>query len=67
MATPVFRHYDQYHRQTDDLARAWRHPQLSIDVLDLAGDDHFSIVAQLETPTSALSRAILGQMGVAAR
>ncbi|MBI2206865.1 MAG: alpha/beta hydrolase [Candidatus Rokubacteria bacterium] len=57
----------EYHRQTDDLARAWRHPDLAIDVLDLAGEDHFSIVAQLEAPASALSRAILAQMGVPGR
>jgi arylformamidase len=56
----------EYHRQSDDLAAAWRHDGLAIDVLDMPGEDHFSIVAQLESPASALSRAILRQMAVGA-
>ena len=55
----------EYHRQTDDLAAAWRARGVPIEVLDLAGHDHFSIVAELESPFSPLSRAIQGQMGLA--
>jgi hypothetical protein len=32
--------------------------------MDLAGHDHFSIVAELESPFSPLARAIQGQMGL---
>jgi arylformamidase len=52
----------EYHRQTDDLAVAWRARGLAGDVMDLARHNHFSIVAQLEDPKSELSRAILHQM-----
>ncbi|HET7342301.1 MAG TPA: alpha/beta hydrolase [Methylomirabilota bacterium] len=53
----------EYHRQTSDLAAAWA--GAPIEVLDLAGHDHFSIVAELESPFSALARAVQRQMGVA--
>jgi arylformamidase len=55
----------EYHRQTYDLAAAWRRHGLGVEVLDLPGHDHFSIAAQLGDPDSALSRAIRGQMGLA--
>jgi len=55
----------EYHRQTDDLASAWRARGLPVDVLDLAGHDHFSIVAELESPFSPLARAIQDQLGLA--
>jgi arylformamidase len=54
----------EYHRQTDELAAAWRHRGLRCDVMDMAGLDHFSIAAQLGDPKSELSRAILRQMGL---
>jgi arylformamidase len=53
----------EYHRQTEELAAAWRAHGVPIEVLDQAGHDHFSIVAQLEDPASPLSRAMLHQMG----
>ena len=53
----------EYHRQSEDLAAAWPRCQ----VLDMAAIDHFSIICQLETPGSDLSRAILRQMGVGDR
>lgn len=53
----------EYHRQTDELALAWRRHGLAIDVLDQAGHDHFSIAGQLHDPSAPLSRAILRQMG----
>jgi arylformamidase len=54
----------EYHRQTDALAAAWRAQGVPIEVMDLAGHDHFSIVAELQSPFSALARAIQGQMGL---
>ncbi len=54
----------EYHRQTEDLAAAWRARGLRCEVMDMAGHDHFSIAMQLDEPASELSRAILGQMGL---
>jgi arylformamidase len=54
----------EYHRQTEALAAAWRGPSLAVEVLDMAGHDHFSIVAELQSPSSALARAIHRQMGL---
>jgi len=54
----------EYHRQTDELARAWWKRGLPCEVMDMAGLNHFSIVAQLGDPASELARAILRQMGL---
>jgi arylformamidase len=56
----------EYHRQTSDLARAWRRRGLACTVMDMPGLNHFSIITQLEDPKSELSRAILGQMATGA-
>jgi arylformamidase len=55
----------EYHRQTDEQAAAWRRRGLPCDVIDLPGQDHFSIVAQLEDPRSDLTRAIVRHTGLA--
>jgi arylformamidase len=55
---------DEYHRQTESLAAAWRRRGLAAEVMDMAGHDHFSIVTELEDPGTPLSRAILRQMGL---
>jgi arylformamidase len=55
----------EYHRQTETLARAWQRHGVPVEVMDMAGHDHFSIVAELGDPASALARAIHRQMGVA--
>ena len=55
----------EYHRQAGDLAFAWRAHGVPIEVMDLAGHDHFSIVAELESPFSPLARAIQGQLDLA--
>ena len=55
----------EYHRQTDDLARAWRARGVTCTVMDMPGLDHFSIIAQLNDRASKLSRAIRGQMRLA--
>jgi arylformamidase len=54
----------EYHRQTAELAEAWQRHGLPVEVLDLAGHDHFSIVRELDRPTTPLARAILTQMGL---
>ena len=55
----------EYHPQTDDQAAAWRARGVPIEVMDVAGHDHFSIVAEMESPFSPLARAIQAQMGLA--
>jgi arylformamidase len=55
---------DEYHRQTESLAAAWRRRGLRVDVMDMAGHDHFSIITELGAPGAPLSRAILRQIGV---
>ena len=58
---------DEYHRQTESLAAAWRRRGLAAEVMDMAGHDHFSIVTELGDPGTPLSRAILSQMGLLPR
>ncbi|MGH7358798.1 MAG: alpha/beta hydrolase, partial [Candidatus Rokuibacteriota bacterium] len=55
---------DEYHRQTESLAAAWRRRGLVAEVMDMAGHDHFSIVTELARPDSPLSHAILRQLGL---
>ena len=55
----------EYHRQVEALAVPWRAQGMSIEVLDQAGHDHFTIVMQLADPDSPLSRAARAQMGLA--
>jgi arylformamidase len=57
---------DEYHRQTESLAAAWRRRGHEVEVMDMAGHDHFSIVAELSRPDTALSRAVLRQIGLPA-
>ena len=54
----------EYHRQTNDLATAWGRRGAPIEVVDAVGHDHFSIVAELERPGTALARTIRKQMGL---
>ena len=53
---------EEYHRQTESLAAAWRRRGLDVEVMDMAGHDHFSIIIELGDPGTHLSRAILGQI-----
>jgi arylformamidase len=57
---------DEYHRQSEALAAAWRRRGLAAEVVDMAGHDHFSIVAELGSPDTPLSRAILRQIATPA-
>jgi arylformamidase len=52
----------EYHRQTDDLAAAWR--VAPADVMDMPAHDHFSVIGELAVPVSPLARAIQRQMGL---
>jgi arylformamidase len=54
----------EYHRQTNDLATAWRAQGAAIEVIDARGHNHFSIVAELERPDTALARTIRKRMGL---
>jgi arylformamidase len=54
----------EYHRQTNALASAWRAHGTPIEILDAAGQDHFSIICELERPDTALARSIRKQVGL---
>jgi len=49
---------DEYHRQTESLAAAWRRRGLNVEIMDMADHDHFSIIMELGDPGTPLSRAI---------
>jgi arylformamidase len=53
---------DEYHRQSESLAAAWRRRGLAVEVMDMAGHDHFSIITELGDAETPLSRAILHQI-----
>ena len=53
---------DEYHRQTESLAAAWRRRGGRVEVMDMTGHDHFSIVTELGAPGTPLGRAILAQI-----
>jgi arylformamidase len=53
---------DEYHRQTESLATAWRRRGLDVEVMDMAGHDHFSIITELGDHGTPLSRAIRRQI-----
>jgi arylformamidase len=55
---------DEYHRQTESLAAAWRRRGLAVEVMDMDGHDHFSIITELGDPGTPLSRAILREIRV---
>lgn len=48
----------EYHRQTNDLAAAWRTRGRPCEAVHMPGLHHFSIVSQIEDPKSELSRLI---------
>jgi arylformamidase len=57
---------DEYHRQTESLAVAWRRRGLAVEVMEMAGHDHFSIITELGEPGTPLSRAVQREIGVPA-
>ena len=48
----------EYHRQSGEMAAAWRRHGGRADVMSLEGHDHFSIVWELGLRDSALARAV---------
>jgi arylformamidase len=56
----------EYHRQTETLAAAWCRRGLTVEVMDMGGHDHFSIIAELGRHGAPLGRALLRQAGVPA-
>ena len=48
----------EYHRQSEEVAAAWRRHGGRADVLDLPNHDHFSIVWELAERDSVLARAV---------
>ena len=54
----------EYLRQSETLAAAWRQYGVEVAVAVLPGQNHFTIVDQLNDPEADLSRLILHQMGL---
>ena len=54
----------EYLRQSETLAAAWNPQGVGCTVEAMAGENHFSIAAQLNEPASALTRMIARQMGL---
>ncbi len=54
----------EFHRQTGDYLEAWRAAGLEGELLDQPGCNHFTAIAGLQDPGSALCRAIAALAGV---
>lgn len=52
----------EFHRQAEALEAAWNRQHQICTVLDVAGQDHFSMAAQVGAPASALSQALLAHI-----
>jgi arylformamidase len=57
----------EFIRQTDVLARAWKSHLTRLNVVTLAGKDHFDIVLDLADPSSRLFQLVRGTPRNAAR
>ena len=53
---------DEFHRQTQTYAECWRSKGFSLEVIQMTGLHHFSIVDELAHPQSQLNQAVLGQI-----
>jgi len=53
---------DEFHRQTQTYAECWRSKGFPLEVIQMAGLHHFSIVDELAHPRSPLNRAMLRQI-----
>jgi len=55
----------EFKRQSEDFAKAWRQHGLSIEVAELAGLNHLTIIETLGDPKSALCQTALRLLGMA--
>jgi arylformamidase len=53
---------DEFHRQAQTYAECWRSKGFPLEVIQMAGFHHFSIVDELAHPRSPLNQAVLGQI-----
>ena len=53
---------DEFHRQTQTYAECWRSQGFPLEVIQMAGLHHFSIIDELANPQSPLNQAVLGQI-----
>ena len=68
-ATPLIVAYgaeepSEWHRQSRQFTDLCRGRGIACDLLELAGEHHFSIMDQLADPTTPLSRAMIAQMSL---
>ena len=53
---------DEFHRQTHTYAECWRSRGFPLEVIQMAGSHHFSIIDELANPQSQLNRAVIDQI-----
>ncbi|SLN20189.1 alpha/beta hydrolase [Oceanibacterium hippocampi] len=53
---------DEYHRQQAEFVRVWRAAGRRVDILEMPGYHHFSVIDELARPDSLLNRAVIGQI-----
>jgi arylformamidase len=57
---------EEFHRQADDFARAWRDAGVTADILTVPGRDHFTVLNALAEPGHELLAAAYGLLGIEA-
>ena len=53
---------DEFLRQQEDFAAAWRAAHLPLEIADQPGDHHFEVVGRLGKPRSPLHQAVMRQI-----
>jgi arylformamidase len=56
---------DEFLRQQESFAAAWRRAGLPLEVADQPGDHHFAVIGRLGDPQSRLHQAVMRQISVA--
>ena len=55
---------EEYHRQSRDFARHWQAKRFPLEMVEMPGFHHFSVIEQLANPNSPLNQAVRRQMSV---
>ena len=56
---------DEFIRQSRDFAKAWQKAGVKCELMELPGQNHFTVLAGAADPKATLGRAIVKQMGLA--
>ena len=55
---------DEFHRQTQTYAESWRSRGFPLEVIQMGGYHHFSIIDELARPQSPLNQAVIDQIQI---